>query len=131
MRVVVADDVMLTREGVVRLLRDASVEVVGEAENADGLLRQVATMKPDAAVVDIRMPPTHTDEGIVAARRIRAEYPSVGILVLSHYVEPDYALRLLEDHPEGMRSSPSCALPVARPQRWRSVSAPTRAIRGR
>jgi len=101
-RVVVADDVMLTREGVVRLLRDASVEVVGEAENADGLLRQVATMKPDAAVVDIRMPPTHTDEGIVAARRIRAEYPSVGILVLSHYVEPDYALRLLEDHPEGM-----------------------------
>jgi len=101
-RVVVADDVMLTREGVVRLLRDASVEVVGEAENADGLLRQVATMKPDAAVVDIRMPPTHTDEGIVAARKIRAEYPSVGILVLSHYVEPDYALRLLEDHPEGM-----------------------------
>jgi DNA-binding NarL/FixJ family response regulator len=99
-RVVVADDVMLTREGVVRLLRDASVEVVGEAEDADGLLRQVATMKPDVAVVDIRMPPTQTDEGIVAAQRIQAEYPSVGVLVLSHYVEPEYALRLLEEHPE-------------------------------
>jgi DNA-binding NarL/FixJ family response regulator len=99
-RVVVADDVMLTREGVVRLLRDASVEVVGEAEDADGLLRQVATTRPDVAVVDIRMPPTQTDEGIVAAQRIRAEYPSVGVLVLSHYVEPDYALRLLEEHPE-------------------------------
>ena len=96
MRVVVADDVMLTREGIVRLLREASVDVVGEAEDADGVLRRVATSKPDVAVVDIRMPPTYTDEGLVAAQRIRAEHPQVGVLVLSHYVEPGYALRLLE-----------------------------------
>ena len=100
MRVVVADDVMLTREGIVRLLRDAVVDVVGEAEDADGLLRQVAVAKPEVAIVDIRMPPTQTDEGIVAAHRIRAEHPDVGVLVLSQYVEPDYALRLLEEHPE-------------------------------
>jgi DNA-binding NarL/FixJ family response regulator len=99
-RVVVADDTMLTREGVVRVLRDAGIEVVGEAEDADGLLRHVATRRPDAAIVDIRMPPTNTHEGLVAAQRIRAEHPDVGVLVLSQYVEPGYALRLLEDHPE-------------------------------
>jgi len=102
MRVVVADDVMLTREGIARLLRDAAVEVVGEAEDPDGLLRQVAVAKPDVAIVDIRMPPTQTDEGIVAAHRIRVEHPEVGVLVLSQYVEPDYAMRLLEEHPEGV-----------------------------
>ena len=100
MRVVVADDAMLTREGVVRVLREAGVEVVGEAENSDGLLRYVATTRPDVAIVDIRMPPTNTDEGLVAAQRIRAEHPQVGVLVLSQYVEPSYALRLLEEHPE-------------------------------
>jgi DNA-binding NarL/FixJ family response regulator len=99
-RVVVADDAMLTREGVVRVLRDAGVDVVGEADDADGLLRQVATARPDAAIVDIRMPPTNTDEGLVAAQRIRAEHPEVGVLVLSQYVEPSYAVRLLEEHPE-------------------------------
>jgi DNA-binding NarL/FixJ family response regulator len=99
-RVVVADDVMLTREGIVRLLQDAGVEVVGEAEEADGLLRQVRLNRPDVAVVDIRMPPTHTDEGLVAAQTIRAEYPDVGVLVLSQYVEPSYAMRLIEDQPE-------------------------------
>jgi len=99
-RVVVADDVMLTREGIVRLLQAASVEVVAEAEDADSLIRHVAVSDPDAAIVDIRMPPTHTDEGIVAAQRIRAEHPDVAVLVLSHYVEPAYALRLLEEHPE-------------------------------
>jgi DNA-binding NarL/FixJ family response regulator len=99
-RVVVADDVMLTREGIVRLLRDAGVDVVAEAEDADGLLRQVRLTRPDAAIVDIRMPPTHTDEGLVAAQEIRAEHPDVGVLVLSQYVEPSYAMRLLEEHPE-------------------------------
>jgi DNA-binding NarL/FixJ family response regulator len=100
MRVVVADDAMLTREGIVRLLKDASVDVVGEAEDADGLLRSVRLSRPDAAIVDIRMPPTHTDEGLVAAQKIRAEHPEVGVLVLSQYIEPSYAMRLLEEHPE-------------------------------
>ena len=100
MRVVVADDAMLTREGVVRLLRDADVDVVAEAEDAEELLRHVRLTRPDAAIVDIRMPPTHTDEGLVAAQQIRAEHPEVGVLVLSQYVEPSYAMRLLEEHPE-------------------------------
>jgi DNA-binding NarL/FixJ family response regulator len=99
-RVVVADDVMLTRQGIVRLLRDADIDVVAEAENADELLRHVRLTRPDAAIVDIRMPPTHSDEGLVAAQKIRSHHPSVGVLVLSQYVEPSYALRLLEEHPE-------------------------------
>jgi DNA-binding NarL/FixJ family response regulator len=102
MRVVVADDAMVTREGIVRLLREASVEVVAESEDAEGLVRHVALERPDAAIVDIRMPPTHTDEGLVAAQRIRREYPETGVLVLSQYVEPNYAMRLLEEHPEGV-----------------------------
>ena len=100
MRVVVADDVMLTREGIVRLLKDAGIEVVAEAENAPGLLREVRLANPDVALVDIRMPPTHTDEGLVAAQTIREELPQVGVLVLSEYVEPTYAMRLLQEHPE-------------------------------
>jgi DNA-binding NarL/FixJ family response regulator len=100
MRVVVADDVMLTRQGIVHLLREAEVDVVAEAEDAEGLLRHVGLTRPDVAIVDIRMPPTHTDEGLVAAERIRARHPEVGVLVLSHYVEPAYALRILEEHPE-------------------------------
>ena len=100
MRVVVADDVMLTRQGIVRLLRDAGIDVVAEAEDAEGLLRNVRLARPDAAIIDIRMPPTHTDEGIVAAQAIRSEHPAVGVLVLSQYVEPNYAMRLLEEHPE-------------------------------
>jgi DNA-binding NarL/FixJ family response regulator len=99
-RVVVAEDTMLTREGIVRLLEDAGVEVVAQAEDAATLIRQVRTERPDAAIVDIRMPPTHTDEGLVATQQIRAEHPEIGVLVLSHYVEPSYAIRLLEDHPE-------------------------------
>ena len=91
---------MLTREGIVRLLRDAEIEVVAQAENAEALLRHVRLARPDAAIVDIRMPPTHTDEGLVAAQQIRAEHPDVGVLVLSQYVEPSYAMRLLEEHPE-------------------------------
>ena len=100
MRVVVADDVLLTREGIVRLLRDAGIEVVAEADDAQGLLRHVRLARPDVALVDIRMPPTHTDEGLVAAQMIRAEHPQVGVLVLSQYVEPGYALRLLQEQPE-------------------------------
>jgi DNA-binding NarL/FixJ family response regulator len=99
-QVVVADDVMLTREGIVRLLEDAGIEVVAQAQDAEGLLREVRLKQPDAAVVDIRMPPTHTDEGLVAAQRIRTDYPAVGVLLLSQYVEPSYAMRLLEEHPE-------------------------------
>jgi len=100
MRVVVADDVMLTREGIARLLEDAGIDVVAQAEDADGLLREVRLKQPDAAIVDIRMPPTHTDEGLVATQRIRADHPATGVLVLSQYVEPSYAMRLLEEHPE-------------------------------
>jgi len=100
MRVVVADDVMLTREGIVRLLEDAGIEVVGQAEDGPSLLRRVRGTQPDAAIVDIRMPPTHTDEGLVAAGMIRAELPDVAVLILSEYIEPSYAMRLLEEHPE-------------------------------
>ena len=100
MRVVVADDTMLTREGIVRLLDDAGVDVVAEAEDGEGLLRHVRLARPDAVIVDIRMPPTHTDEGLVAAQAIRAEHPDVGVLLLSQYVEANYAMRLLEEHPE-------------------------------
>ncbi|HET8951372.1 MAG TPA: response regulator transcription factor [Solirubrobacteraceae bacterium] len=100
MRVVVAEDLMLTREGIVRLLEEAGIEVVGQAGEPDALLRQVRGTRPDAAIVDIRMPPTHTDEGLVAAQALRAEHPDLAVLVLSQYVEPAYALRLLEEHPE-------------------------------
>jgi DNA-binding NarL/FixJ family response regulator len=102
MRVVVGEDVMLTRTGLVRLLGDAGFEVVGEAEDLDGVLRTVRDQRPDAVIVDIRMPPTHTDEGLVAAQRIRTEHPGIGVLVLSHYLEPSYAVRLIEEQPEGM-----------------------------
>jgi DNA-binding NarL/FixJ family response regulator len=91
---------MITREGIVRLLEDAGIEVVAQAQDAEGLLREVRLKRPDAAVVDIRMPPTHTDEGLVATQRIRADHPAVGVLLLSQYVEPSYAMRLLEEHPE-------------------------------
>jgi DNA-binding NarL/FixJ family response regulator len=97
---VVADDVMLTREGIVRLLEDAEIEVVGQADDASSLLRRVRATRPDVAIVDIRMPPTHTDEGLVAAGLIRAELPEVGVLILSEYIEPSYAMRLLDEHPE-------------------------------
>jgi DNA-binding NarL/FixJ family response regulator len=99
-RVVVAEDTMLTREGIVRLLDEAGVDVVAQAEDAATLMRHVRAERPDAAIVDIRMPPTHTDEGLVAAQGIRAEHPDIGILLLSHYVEPTYAIRLLEELPE-------------------------------
>lgn len=99
MRVVVADDAMLIREGLTRLLRDAGVTVVGKASDAQELMRHVVLGRPDVAVVDIRMPPDHSDEGLVAAERIRAEHPEVGVLLLSQYVNARYAMRLLEEHP--------------------------------
>jgi DNA-binding NarL/FixJ family response regulator len=101
-RVVVADDQALTREGVARLLEDAGLEVVGRAADRDDLLRKVRAHKPDVAVVDIRMPPTHVDEGLTAAATIRSELPNTGVLVLSQYVEERYALRLLADGAEGV-----------------------------
>jgi DNA-binding NarL/FixJ family response regulator len=102
MRVVVADDQALTREGVARLLEDAGLEVVGRAADGEDLLRKVRAHMPDVAVVDIRMPPTHVDEGLIAAATIRSELPDTGVLVLSQYVEERYALRLLADGAEGV-----------------------------
>jgi DNA-binding NarL/FixJ family response regulator len=102
MRVVVADDSVLLREGVVRLLEEAGFEVAGQAGDGEDLMRKVRAHKPDVAVVDIKMPPTHTDEGLRAAREIRSELPEVGVLVLSQYVEQQYALDLLAESAEGV-----------------------------
>jgi len=95
MRVIVVDDVLVTRAGIVRLLTDAGVEVVAEAGDALMLPALVERLRPDAVVLDIRMPPTHTDEGLKAATQIRASYPGVSVLLLSHHVEPRYAMQLL------------------------------------
>jgi DNA-binding NarL/FixJ family response regulator/class 3 adenylate cyclase len=102
MRVVIAEDSILLREGVVRLLVESGFEVAGQSGTADDLLRHVALHKPDVAIIDIRMPPTHTDEGLVAAREIRDRFPGTGVLVLSQYVEPAYAVGLLEEGAEGV-----------------------------
>jgi PAS domain S-box-containing protein len=102
LRVVVAEDALLLRAGVVRVLEDASFEVVGQAGNADELMREVRAHRPDLAVTDIRMPPTYTDEGLQAARLIRAELPGTGVLLLSQYAEETYALELLGDSPAGV-----------------------------
>jgi serine/threonine-protein kinase len=96
-RVVLADDSFLFREGVARLLMEAGFDVVGQAADAEQLDDVVRSKRPDVAVVDIRMPPSNTTEGLVAAKRIRAEFPEVGVLVLSHYVESDHAVDLLSD----------------------------------
>ena len=100
--VVLADDTVLLREGVARLLGEAGFDVVAQSGNAEDLLRHVGMHKPDVAVVDIRMPPTHTDEGLRAAREIRERFPETGVLVLSQYVESGYALDLLSDSAEGV-----------------------------
>jgi DNA-binding NarL/FixJ family response regulator len=102
LRVVVADDSVLLREGVARLLDDAGFNVVGQAGNGDELLLKVRSYTPDVAIVDIRMPPTHTDEGLQAAKEIRERYPDVGVLVLSQYVESGYALELLQEDANGV-----------------------------
>jgi DNA-binding NarL/FixJ family response regulator len=101
-RIVVADDSVLLREGVVRVLEDAGFDVVAQAGDADDLVRKVGAHHPDVAVVDVRMPPDNTDDGLRAAIRLRAEHPGLGVLVLSQYVEPEYAQSLLADSAEGV-----------------------------
>jgi DNA-binding NarL/FixJ family response regulator len=101
MRIVIAEDEVLLREGLERLLTEAGLKVVGKVGTGDELLRKVELTGPDVAIVDIKMPPTHTDEGLVAAEQIRESHPEVGVLVLSHYLESRYAMRLLEQHPGG------------------------------
>lgn len=101
MRIVIADDSVLLREGIARILGDAGLEVVGRSEDADDLMLKVRSYAPDVAIVDIRMPPTHTDEGLRAAIAIRETYPDVGVLVLSQYVELGLAMKLLADSAEG------------------------------
>jgi DNA-binding NarL/FixJ family response regulator len=102
LRVVVADDAVILREGLARLLVEAGFEVVGQAADADELLEQIESTSPDVAIVDIRMPPSHTDEGLRAAAEIRAAHPNVGILVLSQYARPSYAIELLSNGTEGV-----------------------------
>src|ERR671911_329383 len=100
LRVVIADDSVLLREGLSRLLEESGFDVVGQAGDGEDLLRKVGAHKPDVAVVDVRMPPTHTDEGLRAAHRIRAEHSDTAVLVLSQYVEEAYALELLSESTE-------------------------------
>jgi len=100
MRVVIADDAPLIREGVARLLAENGVDVVDQVGDADAALASVRDLRPDVALVDIRMPPTHTDEGLRAAREIRSRYPDTAVLVLSQHLESDYALQLVEEKPE-------------------------------
>jgi len=99
-RVVIAEDSVLLREGITRLLEESGFEVAGQAGDAEDLLRKVGAHKPDVAVIDVRMPPSHTDEGLRAARRIRAEHSGTGVLLLSQYVEEAYALDLLSESTE-------------------------------
>jgi DNA-binding NarL/FixJ family response regulator len=101
MRVVIAEDSVLLREGLARLLIEAECEIVAQVDNASDLRAAVRREKPDVAIVDIRMPPTQTDEGAQAAEEIRAEQPEVGILLLSQVVEPRHALKLFSESPEG------------------------------
>ncbi len=102
MRVVVADDSTLLREGLVRLLEEAGFDVAGQAVNAQELLQLVRVSQPDVAIVDIRMPPTRTDEGLRAAEEIRAHHPGIGVLILSEYLEAHYAVRLIQAASGGM-----------------------------
>jgi DNA-binding NarL/FixJ family response regulator len=101
MRVVIAEDSVLLREGLERLLGENGLEVVGSAETGDDLLLKVRSHAPDVAIIDIRLPPTHNDEGMRAALEIRAEHPKVGVLVLSQYVEVGLAMQLLAENAEG------------------------------
>lgn len=101
MRVYVADDSFLFREGLVRLLGEADFDVVGQADNAEDLVTEVAQIRPNVAIVDIRMPPTHTTEGLDAAQRIGESNPEIGVLVLSQYIEAGYAQRLFEEGSAG------------------------------
>jgi DNA-binding NarL/FixJ family response regulator len=101
-RIVIADDNLLVRRGIVALLEEAGIEVTGEAGEVEGLLEAVEAGPPDVAIVDIRMPPTHTDEGLRAAQAIRERHPEVGIVILSQHVETGVAARVLAEHPAGL-----------------------------
>jgi DNA-binding NarL/FixJ family response regulator len=101
-RLVIAEDSVLLREGMARLLEEQGFEVAGQAGDGEDLIRKVMAHKPDVAIVDVRMPPTHTDEGLRAAQRIREELPGTGVLVLSQYVEEEYATELIGDRAEGV-----------------------------
>jgi DNA-binding NarL/FixJ family response regulator len=101
-RVVIAEDSILLREGIARILDETGFEVVGQSSNADDLLLKVRSYRPDVVIVDIRMPPTHTEEGLRAAKTIRQQHPQVGVLVLSQYVEPTYAMELIADDAQGV-----------------------------
>lgn len=98
----IAEDETLLREGLARLLTDAGIDVVGKAGTPDELLRLIDRLVPDVAIVDIKMPPTHSEEGLVAAATIRDRHPAIGVLVLSHYVDTRYAMRLIQEHPESV-----------------------------
>jgi DNA-binding NarL/FixJ family response regulator len=100
-RVVIAEDQALLREGIVALLREQDIDVVAQAEDGEGLLRIVGGHKPDLAIVDVRLPPTFTDEGIRAALEARSRFPGLGVLILSQYVEPVYTAELLDSDGEG------------------------------
>jgi DNA-binding NarL/FixJ family response regulator len=100
LRVVLADDAGLIRQGLARLLDDAGIEVVGQAANGAELLMLVNATRPDVAIVDIRMPPTFTDEGLVAAQQLQLRHPGIGVLVLSQYVDLAYAMKLITDNAE-------------------------------
>lgn len=102
MRVILADDSVLLRQGLANLLAEAGFAVVGQAGDSATLLEQVSNHHPDVAVIDIRMPPTHTDEGLRAAHTIRADRPGVGVLVLSHYIDTGYALELISEGAQGL-----------------------------
>ena len=102
LRVAIAEDSVLLREGIARLLSEAGFEIVGQSSTADDLLLKVRSYSPDVAIVDIRMPPSHTDEGLRAAKTIREQHPDVGVLVLSEYLEPAYAMELIADNAEGV-----------------------------
>lgn len=102
MRVILADDAVLFREGVARILADAGIDVVRQVGDAESLLEATAAELPDAVIVDIRMPPTHTTEGLAAAARIRKSQPDVAVLVLSQYVEPRHAIDLIGDRSGGI-----------------------------
>lgn len=102
MRVAIAEDSVLLREGIGRLLTDADVAITASCGNADELLAAIDRDPPDVAIVDIRLPPTHSDEGIQAALKIRHDHPDVGVLVLSQYVELGLAMKLIADSAEGV-----------------------------
>ena len=124
-RVVVAEDTLFTREGIVHLLRDAGIDVVAEAENAEQLLTHVRRSRPDAAVIDIRMPPTHTDEGSSPRQQIRTDYPEVGVLLLSQYVDPRTRCACSRSIPSGSATSSRTASSTSRSSSTRSAGSAT------